>query len=397
MPNYLRLKDVKPASDRRRIITNIERLRKKLSAELPQKTASDTLILGTWNIRNFDDNRFGYGPRLEESIWYIAEILSAFDIIAVQELCEDLEPLDYLMEVLAGHYDYIITDLTEGPSGNKERLGFIYNTDKVSFHGVAGEIVLPFKDLISDVTKERQFARTPFTCSFQSGWFKFMFATVHIYYGKQSKKSPEHKRRVKEIGGIADFLARRADKEDYNYVLVGDFNIEDFEGATFDALEKSGFEAVRNKTGSNSDQTKFYDQISFKARDNELQFATPEDPAKSHGVLNFFDRLFTPAMLKDYKSVLKATLTGHIKEDQKKLERLKRRHVTADTQEKKKKLKEKIDKAKASIEGNRNLRDTEAGLKKYYRQWRTFQLSDHMPLWVELKVDFADDYLKGLK
>jgi hypothetical protein len=25
--------------------------------------------------------------------------------------------------------------------------------------------------------------------------------------------------------------------------------------------------------------------------------------------------------------------------------------------------------------------------------WRTFQMSDHLPMWVELKIDYSDDYL----
>lgn len=28
--------------------------------------------------------------------------------------------------------------------------------------------------------------------------------------------------------------------------------------------------------------------------------------------------------------------------------------------------------------------------------WRTYQMSDHFPMWVELKVDFADTYLGQL-
>jgi hypothetical protein len=30
----------------------------------------------------------------------------------------------------------------------------------------------------------------------------------------------------------------------------------------------------------------------------------------------------------------------------------------------------------------------------YYKQWRTFQMSDHFPLWVELRIDFSDAYLQ---
>jgi hypothetical protein len=35
-------------------------------------------------------------------------------------------------------------------------------------------------------------------------------------------------------------------------------------------------------------------------------------------------------------------------------------------------------------------------LEKFYRQWRTFQVSDHLPLWVELQTDFADAYLASV-
>jgi hypothetical protein len=39
----------------------------------------------------------------------------------------------------------------------------------------------------------------------------------------------------------------------------------------------------------------------------------------------------------------------------------------------------------------------DAGKRDYYqKEWRTFQISDHLPMWVELKVDFADEYLKQM-
>jgi hypothetical protein len=33
---------------------------------------------------------------------------------------------------------------------------------------------------------------------------------------------------------------------------------------------------------------------------------------------------------------------------------------------------------------------------EYFEQWRTWQMSDHTPLWIELKIDFTDDYLDRL-
>lgn len=112
MPHYKPLKTVS-AADRKRTVAGIQRLREQFAkVGFPIKKTSKSLILGTWNIRNFDDDRFNYGPRMTESLYYIAEILSRFDIVAVQEICADLAPLDRLMRLLGHQYDYILTDVT---------------------------------------------------------------------------------------------------------------------------------------------------------------------------------------------------------------------------------------------------------------------------------------------
>ena len=190
MPFYKPLKNM-PVSDRKRTVAGIQRIRNHLDqVEFPSKKTTESLILGSWNIRNFDDDRFNYGPRLRESLFYIAEIISRFDVIAIQEVCQDLAPLNDLMSLLGPQYRYILTDVTHsGLGGNKERLGFIYDRNKASFQCVAGELVLPDKMLISEADgKKRQFSRTPFGAQFQSGWFKFLFTTVHIYFGSNSPK-----------------------------------------------------------------------------------------------------------------------------------------------------------------------------------------------------------------
>ena len=223
MPNYKPIADIKPKKTRLRTIDGLKRLRGQLNREMPHKTRESTLILGTWNIRNFDDNRFMNSNRTVEDLFYLAEIISRFDVLAVQEICSDMAPLATLMLLLGKDYDFIVTDVTEGRGGNDERLGFIYDRSKVRFQGIAGELVLPENLQIADGEKHRQFARTPFMCSFQAGWFKFLFSTVHIYFGASS--GAKYKRRVKEIDKVAKFLARRARKDDRNHVLVGDFNI----------------------------------------------------------------------------------------------------------------------------------------------------------------------------
>lgn len=97
MPFYKPIRNLEPKKVRTRTLTGLKRLRSGLDKAIPEKTRDSTLILGTWNIRNFDDNRFMNGHRTTEDLYYIAEIISRFDVLAVQEVCSDTTPLDNLM------------------------------------------------------------------------------------------------------------------------------------------------------------------------------------------------------------------------------------------------------------------------------------------------------------
>lgn len=381
MPYYKPLKRVSK-DERVRTINGIQRLREQLKREnFPHKKAEQSLILGTWNIRNFDDDRFNYGPRLTESFYYLAEIISRFDVMAIQEVCVDLWPLDRLMRILGREYDYIMTDVTHSSlGGNNERLGFIYNKNKVRFTGVAGEIVLPDKLLINDGKKNRQFSRTPFGVSFQAGWFKFQFSTVHIYFGSNQGNTPQYQRRVDEIDTVARYLAKEAKNADANHILVGDFNIKAKGSDGYNALEKRGFTVFHNRKGSNKDQTKFYDQISFRSRKNELELMEPE---RDDRVIQFFDSIFRDEDYDTYKPVMLERLDEKIKEAQKNLD-----EATSKTKQKK---------FTKQIENLNEVKNSEDELQKYYHNWKTFQASDHLPLWVEIKIDFSDEYLNYLE
>jgi len=40
---------------------------------------------------------------------------------------------------------------------------------------------------------------------------------------------------------------------------------------------------------------------------------------------------------------------------------------------------------------------SDTDIEKYYMtSWRTFEMSDHLPLWVELKIDFSNQYLERI-
>ncbi|MCL2172706.1 MAG: endonuclease/exonuclease/phosphatase family protein [Candidatus Bathyarchaeota archaeon] len=341
MPMYSSIKKIKDTSERDRIIEKLLALRDQLDRQIPAKTATDTLLLATWNIREFGDNRNN------ESLHYIAEIVSRFDLIAIQEVASNIDGLCKLVTLLGPNWDYIVTDSTEGTAGGGERMAFVFDRCKVFFRKMAGEIVLPQTKLVEGAL---QFARTPFCVAFQAGWFRFILTEVHIYYGTSDKNNP---RRVEEITKIATFLKDRAKKEGENYILMGDFNIFDTTDATMKALQGQGFHIPTAIQEVNTDlgKTKHYDQIAFNLKIDNNMTVFSEGKQKA-GTFDFTQTIYTPKDIATYRKYFN----------------------------------EKTIKNK-----------TEKQIESYYlTNWRTFQISDHLPLWIELKIDFSNQYLKNI-
>jgi len=259
--NYTGLRRIRDKATRKRCAERLLAIRKSLK-RIHDRKRDSSLLLATWNIRDFDSNKFKWGPRLEETFYYLAEMISAFDLVALQEVNRDLKPLRTLVGILGREWDYLVTDVTEGSGGNNERMAYVFNTEKVWFRKIAGEVVLPSGQLIvSQKTKknkegvdetvdvEQQLARSPYLVAFQSGWFKFSLCTVHIYFGSES--GAQLKRRIDEIKELVKFFAKRQDEENKqtkdrlgnveNYILLGDFNVVSPEHKTMQALKSNGF------------------------------------------------------------------------------------------------------------------------------------------------------------
>lgn len=57
MPYYSGLKHIKDAATRKRTIAGLRALRASLKSAIPARTSTDTLLLATWNIREFDSGK----------------------------------------------------------------------------------------------------------------------------------------------------------------------------------------------------------------------------------------------------------------------------------------------------------------------------------------------------
>ncbi len=213
----------------------------------------------------------------------------------------------------------------------------------------AAEIVLPPNSILGGST---QFARTPYIVSFQTGWFKLNLATVHIYYGSGSAGMSQRK---EEIRRLTELLARRSrsdsdsDAESY-FVALGDFNIVHREHETMQALLQNDFivpEPLQSIPGSNVQQDKYYDQIALWDGENQLRKAYTRIQPYRAGVFDFYNVIY--------------------REDEENLYRPQMKKPGRDD------------------------------FYERYKAWRTHQLSDHLPMWVELQIDFSEEYLTDVE
>ena len=342
MPFYTALGHEPDPARRRRTAEGILRLKAALADPadgVPGHTLDDRALIATWNIREFDSSKGG--QRGIEPLLYIAEVISAFDIVAIQEVRENLEPLNRLLNYLGPWWHVLVTDVTRGKSGNFERLAFLYDTRKVRFSGLVGEVVRPRESGAAAADFVEQFARTPLLVGFQVGWLKFTICTAHILYGSSQAENPA---RVKEIAWLAQMLADQHLEQhawSENVILLGDFNIFETSDTTADAIRAAGFVLPDEltKKPSNLTQTKHYDQIAF------YQPKRPNMPAPisiAHaGVFQWQDFVYRKDEGATYE---------------------------ADRQASKSTL--------------------------AYGTWRTYQMSDHDPMWVELRTDGSQRYLE---
>ena len=63
------------------------------AAGIPSSSLDETVNVATWNIREFGKKR-----RSEAAVYYIAEILNQFDLIAITEVRDDLTDLYRVLE-----------------------------------------------------------------------------------------------------------------------------------------------------------------------------------------------------------------------------------------------------------------------------------------------------------
>lgn len=234
---------------------------------IPTAGQAGNVLIATWNIANL-----GVHKRRQSDLEVIAEILSWFEIVAIQEVADNLSDLVRVLDVLPNHFKYVFNDR----AGNDERSAYIYDTRRVSIGPKIGEVVIVESDR-SDVRldgiqrKFRGFNRNPYLVSFLVEGAELLIANCHLLYGPTrtaAERRSSIERRQLEAYAIARWCDLRRQSSNVwtpNILAAGDFNLpRATEGdPIFDALTRRGLRLPPHTTRipTNVSNTADYDQI----------------------------------------------------------------------------------------------------------------------------------------
>jgi endonuclease/exonuclease/phosphatase family metal-dependent hydrolase len=237
----------------------------KLTRGIPDRS-QDTLLVATWNIANL-----GAQKRRDQDFSLIGEVLSWFDVVAIQECRDNYWDLEMIVHKMSGDTRYLMSDA----AGNSERMTFVYDGGKLTLLEEIGEITIPpsrYKSIRLKGVDEKfeGFDRAPYLASFAAGQTSITLVNAHLYYGKSKKDMPSIGRRSLETYAMAYWAKDRtkpANAYTRELAVMGDMNMprSDENDPIFKALTRLGLQVPQHSTQiySNIANDANYDQIAF--------------------------------------------------------------------------------------------------------------------------------------
>ena len=274
------------------------------------KKQKNRLLLATWNIANL-----GLQKRRDKDHQLLAEIISWFDIIAIQEVNDNLSGLRGIQDHLPASYAVLFSDR----AGNDERLVFLYDSNKVSQLEKVGEIAIPVKDhphiKLPGVTRKfTGFDRNPYIAAFVAGKFEFLLANVHLYFG-DDKKAARDRRSLEAFATARWADLRRKDKDAYvtDIIALGDFNLPKVEPGDpiYSALKRKGLRKPAHSTKASSSiaKDKHYDQIMFFPGNSKNEYTGKTGIFDFDGAV--FEKLWEAKTEKQFEAYIRYYLSDH--------------------------------------------------------------------------------------
>lgn len=236
---------------------------------MPEGGREKSLVLGSFNIR-----KLGKVAGRERELDFMARFCASCDLVAIQEVQDDLEGLRQLrrhtearVAGLPGEYELVVSDITGSVPGRKgmaERLAFLYRSRRIRRLELASDLTFDRTAILNELlehpdewttnleqhrrkvadhargyrkTKPRfvpprflTFVRSPHVIAFEAPAanrqpsLRFSAVNVHLVYGKM-------KEREQEFDALLDWLIGRLKSGGRrtvtpNFVLLGDLNLD---------------------------------------------------------------------------------------------------------------------------------------------------------------------------
>lgn len=235
-------------------------------------TQDKSVVIGTFNIRKLGAVK-GRSP---QSWAFLVNTIRRFDLIAIQEVMDDLSGMEHLLEQLGDDFGMVVSDVTgvkPGKRGNPERLGFLFNWKSIERTAMASDITYDRSEIARNLYENRtdysaawtahtkklkaweekaakrkaagkskparpplelphfvSFIRQPHYVSFRvrgtgnAAPYEFLVVNAHLLFGEDKME------RKWEFDALIDWMTVRAKKADTlyhpNLLLLGDCNLD---------------------------------------------------------------------------------------------------------------------------------------------------------------------------
>ena len=228
------------------------------------------------SVASFNIQFLGNSKRRDNDA--LATMLSRFDIVVVQELVSppfagtfpdstpfrpDTESAAFFKAMQAQGFSFVLSPEDTGTgerihvNGSTTEWWVVFFDPKI----VRPDERLPHGFLASDRSNHPSFERVPFAFGFSSelGNLDFVLVSVHLQHG-----SRERVRRAEEISAIVQWINEN-DELEKDFLIVGDFNIEDCE--ELQTVLAEDYASLNNHclpTNTNINQPRPYDHVFYR-------------------------------------------------------------------------------------------------------------------------------------
>jgi endonuclease/exonuclease/phosphatase family metal-dependent hydrolase len=249
-------------------------------ADEPDRYGLPPRVYGSVLLASFNIRKLGSAVARSADTWqFLADVCRHFDLLAVQEVLDDLSGLRRLQQLMGPEFGLIVSDTTgvfPGEPGVGERLAFVYNRSLVHRTEIATDVTYDRSKLINTLADHHaaiheatapyarrraayrdrlaqfeagtlstrpkrprfkvrmpaflSFIRSPFCVSFEiSGHpgtrpYRFMAVNAHLYFGNFLAD------RRQEFDALMSWIRARVERNDRAYypdfVLLGDLNLD---------------------------------------------------------------------------------------------------------------------------------------------------------------------------